>query len=64
MSKALIIQTNLYDTIKKFTQGVKMKKTFLVILGLGILASLFAHSGRTDSAGCHTDHKTGVYHCH
>ena len=54
----------LYDTIKKFIQGVKMKKTFLVILGLGVLASLFAHSGRTDSAGCHTDHKTGVYHCH
>ena len=24
-----------------------MKKTFLVILGLGVLASLFAHSGRT-----------------
>ncbi len=41
-----------------------MKKAFLVILSLGIVASLFAHSGGTDSAGCHMDHKTGVYHCH
>ncbi|MEC6882188.1 MULTISPECIES: YHYH domain-containing protein [Photobacterium] len=23
-----------------------------------------AHSGGTDSNGCHTNHKTGVYHCH
>ena len=41
-----------------------MKKTFLVIFVLGILVSLFAHSGGTNSAGCHMDHKTGVYHCH
>lgn len=22
------------------------------------------HSGGTDSNGCHTNHKTGEYHCH
>ena len=22
------------------------------------------HSGGTDSRGCHTNHQTGVYHCH
>lgn len=22
------------------------------------------HSGGTDSSGCHTNHKTGDYHCH
>ncbi|WP_367950946.1 YHYH domain-containing protein [Spiribacter roseus] len=22
------------------------------------------HSGGTDAYGCHTNHKTGVYHCH
>lgn len=22
------------------------------------------HSGGTDAAGCHTNHSTGVYHCH
>jgi hypothetical protein len=27
-------------------------------------SSAFAHSGRTDSNGCHTNHKTGDYHCH
>lgn len=31
-----------------------------------VLAAGFAqaHSGGTDSAGCHTNSKTGVYHCH
>ncbi|MGO1118261.1 YHYH domain-containing protein [Rhodovibrionaceae bacterium A322] len=23
-----------------------------------------AHSGGTNSAGCHNDHKNGGYHCH
>lgn len=23
-----------------------------------------SHSGGTDSKGCHTNHKTGDYHCH
>ncbi len=27
-------------------------------------AFAFAHSGGTDKNGCHTDHKTGTYHCH
>ncbi|NEJ19633.1 YHYH domain-containing protein [Rhizobium leguminosarum] len=26
--------------------------------------SAFAHSGGTDGNGCHTNHKTGGYHCH
>ncbi len=25
---------------------------------------VFSHSGRTDSSGCHTNRKTGEYHCH
>ncbi|PHR90540.1 MAG: hypothetical protein COA78_35070 [Blastopirellula sp.] len=24
----------------------------------------YAHSGRTNSAGCHTNSETGDYHCH
>lgn len=24
----------------------------------------YAHSGGTDSNGCHKNHKTGEYHCH
>ena len=35
----------------------------------GLLAGLsssssYAHSGRTNSSGCHTNHGTGDYHCH
>ncbi|WP_305809623.1 MULTISPECIES: YHYH domain-containing protein [unclassified Shinella] len=26
--------------------------------------SAFAHSGGTDSNGCHNDRKRGGYHCH
>lgn len=32
---------------------------FVIAFSLGS-----AHSGRTDSSGCHYDRKTGVYHCH
>ncbi|MEZ5648691.1 MAG: YHYH domain-containing protein [Alphaproteobacteria bacterium] len=28
------------------------------------LGQSFAHSGRTNAKGCHTNHKTGDYHCH
>ncbi|KAB2667696.1 YHYH domain-containing protein [Brucella tritici] len=34
---------------------------FVVIITTG---SAFAHGGGTDANGCHTNHKTGVYHCH
>lgn len=39
-----------------------MKK--IVLFVSLFVVSCFAHSGRTDSFGCHTNHKTGVYHCH
>ena len=39
-----------------------MKKIILVLV-MG-LVSAYAHSGGTNSAGCHTNHKTGEYHCH
>lgn len=45
-----------------------MLKTCLSFLFLGFLliagTEALAHSGGTDSMGCHMDHKTGVYHCH
>lgn len=40
-----------------------MKYLFLLALTLFSL-NLFAHSGRTDSSGCHHDRKNGGYHCH
>lgn len=41
-----------------------MKKVVFILLGLGFAVILFAHSGGTNSEGCHTNHKTGEYHCH
>lgn len=40
-----------------------MKK--LIAIAMLLCSGLvLAHSGGTDSAGCHKDHKTGDYHCH
>lgn len=36
---------------------------FFVIL-LSYAESVFAHSGRTNAMGCHTNRGTGDYHCH
>lgn len=36
----------------------------LIIALLFISGNLLAHSGRTDSSGCHHDRKNGTYHCH
>ncbi|HIF9200051.1 TPA: YHYH domain-containing protein [Photobacterium damselae] len=42
-----------------------MKNLVYIILSICIFSSsVQAHSGRTDSQGCHTDHKTGLRHCH
>lgn len=41
------------------------KKLILLIFVLLLIPlSVQAHSGRTDSFGCHTNRKTGEYHCH
>lgn len=39
-----------------------MKKLVGILFVISILG--FAHPGRTDSNGCHTNRKTGQYHCH
>lgn len=39
-----------------------MKK--IVMLFLIFSGFVYAHSGRTDQYGCHTNHTTGIYHCH
>lgn len=43
-----------------------MKRIVIIIsLFLGLCVQfLAAHSGNTDSAGCHYNRKTGDYHCH
>ena len=39
-------------------------KNLITLLALAFSATAFAHSGGTDSSGCHNDHKRGGYHCH
>jgi hypothetical protein len=42
-----------------------MKKLFLALFAFSLLASnAFSHQGGLDKKGCHTDKKTGKYHCH
>ena len=53
------------NSSKNFTQKKIMKKktiTFLVALCLSIQPIAFAHSGGTDSNGCHADSVS--HHCH
>lgn len=39
-------------------------KTILAIALVIAAGFAQAHSGGTDSSGCHNDRKTGGYHCH
>lgn len=41
-----------------------MKKLAMTLALALLAATAFAHSGGTDRNGCHTNHKTGGYHCH
>ncbi|MFC6052901.1 YHYH domain-containing protein [Acinetobacter portensis] len=41
-----------------------MQKIILFIVVTIITNVVFAHSGRTNSEGCHNNHKNGTYHCH
>ena len=51
-------------------EGVSDMRISIVFAALLFLFSFicietaFSHSGRTNSAGCHTNHQTGGYHCH
>lgn len=42
-----------------------MKKKVIALLLVTLLSgAALAHSGGTNSQGCHKNHKTGDYHCH
>jgi hypothetical protein len=43
---------------------MKTKILIILIIAVFIQNVTFAHSGRTNKSGCHTNHKTGDYHCH
>ncbi len=41
-----------------------MTRIIVAILLIVIVNPSVAHSGRTNSEGCHNNRKTGGYHCH
>jgi hypothetical protein len=41
-----------------------MRKVVFGLLIVGWIGVAQAHSGGTNSSGCHYNHKTGIYHCH
>jgi endonuclease YncB( thermonuclease family) len=43
---------------------IKLLLVVNVVFLLLTPAFLFGHSGGLNSSGCHTNHKTGDYHCH
>lgn len=36
----------------------------LLVVIIFFIGEAYAHSGRTNSSGCHNNRKTGGYHCH
>ena len=50
--------------VRADNNGLAMKKILIGVM-LVVLSSLaLAHSGGTDSVGCHMDYRTGIWHCH
>jgi hypothetical protein len=43
---------------------IYMKTILAIAIVLASAGAAFAHGGGLDSARCHMDHKTGIYHCH
>jgi endonuclease G len=53
------------DTTKNiFLNSINFIIRFRILLFLILFTTSSAHPGRTDKNGCHTDRKTGEYHCH
>ena len=46
---------------KSYIQGILALFTFVLLLAA---QAVYAHSARTNAAGCHTNSRTGDYHCH
>lgn len=70
------VSVNITQTRHLFTSGPHVSMCFYNYLGDAMKTCIFAialifssayafaHSGGTDSNGCHTNHKTGERHCH
>jgi hypothetical protein len=47
-----------------FREGIVNIRTWILVLPLFVSIDAFGHGGGLDSKGCHTNRKTGDYHCH
>lgn len=54
------------ETANLYFRETFMKRIAIILTAVLACASggVLAHSGGTDSQGCHMDHKTGIRHCH
>lgn len=43
---------------------MKLLSLTITVLSAALTSTAFAHSGGLDAYGCHTNRKTGDYHCH
>lgn len=43
---------------------MKLAPVLGTLLAISLASSAVAHSGRTNASGCHTNRRTGDYHCH
>lgn len=41
-----------------------LRSAIALIFTLSLASFAFGHSGGTNAQGCHTNHRTGDYHCH
>ena len=51
------------NELRKTKNNIK-RIVFSLLVLLTVATAVYAHSGRTDSAGGHTNHSTGEYHYH
>jgi len=59
----MVSRTHLCNDVS-ITNGDSMKTCILALALVFSATFAYAHSGGTDSQGCHVDHKTGQRHCH
>lgn len=62
----IVILLSLYSRLNHLVKDLLIMKKFIFLFFVSCLSisNVNAHSGGTDSMGCHTDHKTGLRHCH
>ena len=64
MKKMIIVLLSVVAGISVVTAGGFVVANHSHTVGGKSDVFINGHSGGTDASGCHTNHKTGGYHCH